>query len=88
MAEPDSNPDAKLEKLAELVRRGWAKLHPITPAQRAAVERTVRQEWDREQKQERAPGETLDPAQEQKKKAEQERSKQQGGKGQDSGQSR
>ncbi len=41
---------AKLEKLAERVRRGWAKLHPVTEAQLAVVNRRLREKWQQEAK--------------------------------------
>jgi len=39
---------AKLEKLADRVRRGWAKLHPVTEAQLAEVNRRLLEKWQQE----------------------------------------
>jgi len=50
MPDEDSKVDAKLEKLRQAVRQGWAKLHPATDAHRAVVRRVVRQQWRQEAK--------------------------------------
>jgi len=49
---------AKLEKLAERVRRGWAKLHPVTKAQLAVVNRRLREKWQQEAKTRQAEKQT------------------------------
>ena len=48
---PDENTDAaaKLKKLGQRVRDGWAKQHPMPEASRDTVRQTVREEWQREQ---------------------------------------
>ena len=42
--------EAKLQKLAKHLHRGWAKLHPATENDLAAVREVVRQQWEQEQK--------------------------------------
>ena len=48
---PDENNDAaaKLKKLGERVREGWAKQHPMPQQSIDTVRQTVRAEWEREQ---------------------------------------
>ena len=48
---PDENTDAaaKLKKLGQRVRDGWAKQHPMPEQSRETVRQTVREEWEREQ---------------------------------------
>jgi hypothetical protein len=50
MAEDYTQSEAKLRKLATRLRRGWAKLHPATKKELAAVREEVREQWkqDRE----------------------------------------
>jgi len=47
---PNENTDAeaKLKKLGERVRDGWAKQHPIPEQSTETVRQTVREEWERE----------------------------------------
>ena len=48
---PDENTDAaaKLKKLGQRVRDGWAKQHPMPEQSIQTVRQTVREEWEREQ---------------------------------------
>ena len=48
---PNENTDAeaKLKKLGERVRQGWAKQHPTPEKSLETVRQTVREEWQREQ---------------------------------------
>ena len=51
MPEQDNENEAaktKLEKLAERVRLGWAKLHPVTKAQLTVVEQRLREQWEQQ----------------------------------------
>ena len=47
MANSKSNPEEKMEKLAAVVKRGWAKKHPVTEEQKQAVVKVVREQWAR-----------------------------------------
>lgn len=38
--------ELKLHKLAVRLRKGWAKLHPVTGKQLTAVREAVRQQWE------------------------------------------
>jgi len=48
---PEKNTDAaaKLKKLGERVRAGFAKRHPIAEKSLDTIRQTVREEWQREQ---------------------------------------
>ena len=48
---PDENTDAaaKLKKLGQRVRDGWAKQNPMPEKSIQTVRQTVRVEWEREQ---------------------------------------
>ena len=48
---PDDNTDsaAKLKKLGQRVRDGFAKQHPMAGQSLETVRQTVREEWEREQ---------------------------------------
>lgn len=48
MSNDNTKAEAKLRKLGERVRAGWAKLHPVSEKQLAAVRAAVRQEWEQE----------------------------------------
>jgi len=47
MANSKTNPEEKMEKLAAVVKRGWAKKHPVTEEQKQAVVKVVREQWER-----------------------------------------
>jgi hypothetical protein len=49
MPEEHTDAEAKLKKLGERVRDGWAKRHPIPERSLETVRQTVREEWEREQ---------------------------------------
>lgn len=49
MAEPKTKTEEKMEKLAAVVKRGWAKAHPVTEAQRQAVAGAMREQWSQAQ---------------------------------------
>lgn len=62
MANSKTNPEQKMEKLAAVVKRGWAKKHPVTEEQRQAVVKVVREQWTRIQSgTSNAPAPTLKP---------------------------
>jgi hypothetical protein len=42
--------ERKFEKLAEGLRRGWAKMHPLTEKEKGVVRDAVREQWNEEQK--------------------------------------
>ena len=46
MPEHEPELEGKLQNLAARLQRGWAKLHPVTEAQRLAVQRAVRERWE------------------------------------------
>ena len=48
---PNENTDAaaKLKKLGERIRDGFAKRHPIAAKSLETIRQTVREEWQREQ---------------------------------------
>lgn len=48
MSEDNKKAAANLSKLGERFRIGWAKLHPVTAKQRAAVRAAVAQQWEQE----------------------------------------
>lgn len=53
---PDDNTDAatKLKKLGQRARAGWQRQHPIPDQSLETVRQTVREEWQREQTQNRS----------------------------------
>lgn len=50
MPDDTTQSEAKLQKLAQRLHRGWAKLHPATEKDLAAVRAVVRQQWEKDQK--------------------------------------
>lgn len=60
---PDDNTDAqaKLKKLGERVRNGWAKQNPMPEKSRETVRQAVREEWEREQTAKRGKSVTPEP---------------------------
>lgn len=48
MSDDNTRAAAKLRKLGEKVREGWARLHPVSEKQLAAVRAAVRQQWQQE----------------------------------------
>jgi hypothetical protein len=53
--------ERKLEKLAERLHDGWAKLHPVTEKELAGVHQAVREQWEKEQKIEKSMAEAKEP---------------------------
>ena len=49
MPDDTTNAEAKLKKLGQRVRAGFAKQHPISEQSIQTVRRAVREEWQREQ---------------------------------------
>ena len=48
MSDDNKKAAANLRKLGERVRAGWAKLHPVTAKQLAAVRAAVAKQWEQE----------------------------------------
>lgn len=48
MPDDHSDAEAKLQKLAQRLHRGWAKLHPATTKELAAVRAVVQEQWEQE----------------------------------------
>lgn len=49
MPNNDTDAEAKLKKLGQRVRDGWAKQHAMPAQSMETVRQTVREEWEREQ---------------------------------------
>ena len=49
MATDHSEVEAKLERLGERVRLGWARQHPMTEQERELVRQAVGEQWQREE---------------------------------------
>jgi len=49
MANSKSKIEEKMEKLAALVKQGWARKHPVTEEQKQAVAKIVREQSAQEQ---------------------------------------
>ena len=49
MPEQNTDAEAKLKKLGQRLRQGWAKQHPVPQQSIDTVRDAVRQEWEREQ---------------------------------------
>lgn len=49
MADNITDAAAKLKKLGQRIRDGWAKRHPIADKSLETIRRAVREEWQREQ---------------------------------------
>lgn len=41
--------EGDLAKLGKRLRQGWAKVHPVSDREKAAVTQVVREEWEKEQ---------------------------------------
>ena len=50
MTDDCAEAEAKLQKLADRVHRGWAKLHPVTEKELEGVREAVREQWQREER--------------------------------------
>ena len=50
MPDPQTEAEAKLQKLAQRLRRGWAGRHPVAEKTLQGVREAVRQQWEREQR--------------------------------------
>ena len=48
MSDDNTKAAAKLRKLGERVRAGWAKLHPVSDKHLAAVRAAVAKQWEQE----------------------------------------
>lgn len=48
MSDDNKKAAANLRKLGERVRAGWAKLHPVSAKQLAAVHAAVAKQWEQE----------------------------------------
>ena len=48
MSDDNTKAAAKLRKLGERVRAGWAKLHPVSEKHLAAVRAAVAKQWEQE----------------------------------------
>lgn len=48
MSDDNKKAAANLRKLGERVRAGWAKLHPVSAKQLAAVRAAVAKQWEQE----------------------------------------
>ena len=48
MSDDNKQAAANLRKLGERVRAGWAKLHPVSAKQLAAVRAAVAKQWEQE----------------------------------------
>ena len=46
MSDEHRQAEAKLRKLGQRVRQGWAKLYPVSEQQLAKVRAAVRQQWE------------------------------------------
>lgn len=46
MASPPKEPEEKLRQLGERLRRGWAKLYPVTEKELSVVRQVVREQWE------------------------------------------
>ena len=60
MADQDNLVEKKLQKLGHRLRRGWAKLHPVTRKQMEAVRAVVRKQWEQRQKKESSQSQATD----------------------------
>lgn len=49
MADKPTDMDAKLKRLGERVRLGWARQHSMSEAERNLVRQAVAQQWQREE---------------------------------------
>ena len=50
MPDNERESEAKLRKLGERFRQGWAKLHPLKESQLQGVRRAIRHEWEQKTK--------------------------------------
>lgn len=63
MAEPDQDFEAQLERLGQHLRRGQAKLRPLTQEELRLVQDAVRQQWEQEHGQTQAERKPEQPPQ-------------------------
>ena len=76
MADQDNLVEKKLQKLGHRLRRGRAKLHPVSRKQMEAVRAVVRKQWEQRQKKESSQSQATDSDEQGKTQSQQSISKQ------------
>lgn len=71
MGEQENLVEKKLQKLGHRLRRGWAKLHPVTRKQMEAVRAVVRKQWEQMQKKESSQSQATDPNEQERTQSQQ-----------------